>query len=625
MNGCTMGASFRCMATEGGVMMSQWKHQGAVLDPARNRAEGLWTLADLGELSVGERIKTLREERDWTAKRLADECELAGAPSLTRSAIAKVEAGLRRLRPEEAVTLARVFGVPTDALLGVSRDGRPEAREHGSAEHPPPSKIGRPDDPEDTVTDSGRGTELDLLMGGLRSPSGPHFWLVIGPPGIGKTALASQLAHEAEKPDKGWATRLLDVRAQEPAARANAEVLISRMFGLDAPRLGERADDKWTFGETWARTIAQQISKAGKSLLCVVDSADELTDDTSKRLRSGFSAVYSQMQKTGKPGIRLAFVIASRLEDGWRGVTPVPKPEVLALPGLRVDVVERRLRKAAGSAREGSYSAGEFADMAALVHGVTAGLPPLLDPFLSWVGDEEWLDISRLEEADVFESLAGPYIHDALLAPESLFPRAVNVPPEQLAVIRSAVRYLVRYRLFTRSHVWDHMARDTEFRESLKSVGWTTEDLWGMLSGMALLKKPLDELWQEFHPAIRRLLFRYSYPSDEQRAAAHKSAQAFVVKWSDEQPPKEQVIGRIEGLWHAVSALRLSGAADIREQLITAARQAGAGLGESEIYTLSDLGAYAADRIARDAELLAALAHTDGLAAELNNVVMAWT
>jgi transcriptional regulator with XRE-family HTH domain len=606
--------------------MSQWKHHVAVLDPVQIRTERLWALADLGELGVGERIRTLREGADWTAKQLADECELAGAPSLTRSAIAKVEAGLRRLRPEEAITLARLFGVPTDDLLLASRDPEPPAREHGSGEYPLPFRIGRPDDPEDTVADSGRKAELDLLMSGLRNARGPHFWLVIGPPGIGKSALASRLIDEAKKPDEGWLTSLLDVRAEKPAVRADADALISRLFGLDPPQSDERADDKRALAGTSAyRMIAQQISKAGKPLLCVLDSADELTDATSKRLRSVLSAVYSQVQQAGKPGIRLAFIIVSRLEDGWRGVTPVPKPEVLALPELGVDFVERRLRKAAGSARGGSYSAGEFASMAALVHRVTAGLPRLLDPFLTWIGDEEWLDINRLEDAEVFDSLAGPYIQDALLAPESLFPRAVEVPPEQLAVVRTVVGYLVRYRLFTRSHVWDYIDRDNEFRQSLQSVGWTPEELWATLSGMTLLKKPLDELWQAFHPAIRKLLFRYFYRSDKQRAAAHRDAQEFVTKWADEQPPKEQVIGRIEGLWHTVSALRLSGTADVREQLIAAAKQAGAGLRESEIYTLSDLSAYAADRIARDAELLAALADIDGLAAEFNDTVMAWT
>src|ERR1700753_1927292 len=109
---------FLVHATEGGVIMSQWRNQGAVLDRPRNRTERPWVLADLGELSVGDRIKSLREGRGWTAKHLADESERAGTPSLTRSALAKVEAGLRRLRPEEAMTLARVLGISPELLLG---------------------------------------------------------------------------------------------------------------------------------------------------------------------------------------------------------------------------------------------------------------------------------------------------------------------------------------------------------------------------------------------------------------------------------------------------------------------------------------------------------------------------
>ena len=53
-------------------------HGSAVLDnkvlqPTLQPTEGLWGLAELEGLSVGERIKALRDERHWSAQKLADE------------------------------------------------------------------------------------------------------------------------------------------------------------------------------------------------------------------------------------------------------------------------------------------------------------------------------------------------------------------------------------------------------------------------------------------------------------------------------------------------------------------------------------------------------------------------
>src|SRR5262245_27834209 len=90
------------------------------------------SVADPASLVAGDKIKSLREERGWSAQRLADECELAGAPSLTRSAIAKVEAGIRRLRTDEVVVLARVLGVPIHELLGAEPVAPPGAAGEGS-------------------------------------------------------------------------------------------------------------------------------------------------------------------------------------------------------------------------------------------------------------------------------------------------------------------------------------------------------------------------------------------------------------------------------------------------------------------------------------------------------------
>jgi transcriptional regulator with XRE-family HTH domain len=537
---------------------------------------------------------------------------------LQRSAISKLETGARELKADEAVQLAQIFGVTTDFLLkGMASDEGGRRRKQApigeQAAH-----AGEETQKGLTALGEVRRAEVDQIMSSLDSEHGPQAVLVLGPPGIGKSTLVSQLIREAEL-GRGWATNLLDVHKLGPDARADAQALISRLFETEEPTLA----DTQLFEETAAyRTIAQRISKVGKPLLYVLDSADELAEGVSARLRSALSAVYGQVQRTGKPGVRLAFVVASRLEDGWLGMRQVPVFDVRPLPEFGVEVVEDRLRLMANRTQT-NFSAAEFAGMASVVHGVSAGLPPLLDPLVSWVEEEVWLDIHRLEAADISKSLIVPYIQDTLLASQSLFPRAVQVPSDQLAVVRRAIGLLVRYRLFTRSHVQHHLDTDDGFGKSLKSVGWELDDLWKALGGTTLLKKPLDEIWQEFHPAIRRLLFRHYYSSPERRASAHWEAHAYMAEWAAAQPRTERVVGRIEELWHAVSALRLEGAPGLRERLLAEAAEAGIGLDVSDTYPLSDLSLYAAKRIARDAEFQAAIGDA-GLAAELDDTVLAW-
>jgi transcriptional regulator with XRE-family HTH domain len=603
-------------------MMAQRSRQGAELNPVG----GLQALAKPGDLEVGSRIRVLRAEKGWSARELAERCLRGGISALSRSAISKLETGARDLKAEEAQVLAEIFGVSMDFLLtGVPTEadapgpvrrlaGKQAAGGRGSARASSLalSEVRRP--------------EVDELIRLLQSKGGPQTLLVLGPPGIGKSTLASQLIGEASKANAGWATRLLDVRDQEPEAKADAELLISRMFDLESLAQGRHDTHMQMFEDgTASLLIAQQISRGGKPMLCVIDSADELSDATSTRLRSVLSAVYDQVEETGNPQARLALIVASRLKDGWVSVTPKPKFSEFSLPEFGVEVIEDKLREAAGTARVTAYSAAQFTELATFVQGITAGLPPLLEPFLSWIGNEQWLRIGRLENTDVFESLAGPYVHDTLLARESLFPRAVQVSAEQMAAVHKAVGLLVRYRFLTRSHVQYHIDNDGGFREILEHASWKLEDLWSVLSGMALLRKPPDGVWPEFYPAIRKLLFRHFYPSTEQRAAAHRDAQAFITDWANEQPPKESVVGRLEGLWHATAAIRLEPDQNVPKALLAVAREFGTGLRLSETYPLDDLREYAVDRIRRDAELQAAIGDIDGLSAELDDAVMAWT
>ncbi|MBG0560122.1 FxSxx-COOH system tetratricopeptide repeat protein [Actinoplanes aureus] len=65
---------------------------------------------------IADQVKRLRVERGWSARQLAEECVRAGAPSLTRATIAKIESRVRKsVTAHELATLARVLGVrPTD-------------------------------------------------------------------------------------------------------------------------------------------------------------------------------------------------------------------------------------------------------------------------------------------------------------------------------------------------------------------------------------------------------------------------------------------------------------------------------------------------------------------------------
>lgn len=68
--------------------------------------------------NVGARIKELRETREWSLEKLADELGKVGHP-LNRSSLWKVESGStrRRVSLREAVAFAKVFSVPIDELF----------------------------------------------------------------------------------------------------------------------------------------------------------------------------------------------------------------------------------------------------------------------------------------------------------------------------------------------------------------------------------------------------------------------------------------------------------------------------------------------------------------------------
>jgi hypothetical protein len=463
-----------------------------------------------------------------------------------------------------------------------------------------------------------REDELDKVLRGLTNAGGPHFWLVIAPPQLGKTWFLQRVSSDpALSTGVDWVIRQADLRAEPPALRSDAAALLGRLFDRTPPP--GSADDV-------VQDIALEIRRSRKPHLCLLDGAELLDKETAVTLRSYLSQIYHLVQEPGRNGVRLALIVASRRENDWRGVTPDPRLSPLSLTEFKVDVVQQALHELSEE-MELTFAAVEQRKNAALVHRLTEGLPAVLVPCLQWIQAQEWLLMNRLESQQLFEKLAAPYIRDGLLTQRSLFLEGHEPADEALSTLEQAYRILAPYRLFTQSHLRYFLKSDPAFGSALNSAQWRMEDLWKAISGTALLTRPLDEPWQEIHPAIRRLLYRYYYNSPEQRAAAHSEARKFVEIWAESQSGKEQVIGLVECLWHEAIVLRLQSSAEMRQsemrqRLCQSAATLSRALKPSPAYTVEELRDYAADRMTSDEELQEAVSDVDSLFASLVEIVV---
>jgi hypothetical protein len=456
-----------------------------------------------------------------------------------------------------------------------------------------------------------RREELNRVLHGLENPAGPHFWLVIAPPQLGKTWFLDRISVELTESDRSsWVARVVDLREQRIAVRQEPGEILARMFGLKSPIKNESAA---------LREIVQLICAEEKSHLCLLDSAELLDEQTASTLRSWFGQIYRRVQQADLEDVRLAVIVASRREDGWRGVH-APRFSHLALTEFKQDVVEKVLRDLAGSMRR-NFRDDTFTECAELVHGFTEGLPALLVRCLRWIQVEQWQDLERLRDGELFADLAHPYIKDELLSAEGLGSVSQTTTATSLRCIKDVLRILVPYRLFTQSHLHHYIDPDPAFLQTMADAGWSIEDLWNAISGTALLVRPLDEPWQTIHYAIRRLLYRYYYKSDESRAAAHRQARTFVELWAAEQIGKEQVIGLMECLWHEACALSLTDTDKIGEGLGESARKLSAAIRPSTAYTAGELRRYAVTKMREDEEFQEAIDHQTWLLNRLAGIV----
>jgi len=498
---------------------------------------------------------------------------------------------------------------PLDAALDELRRRLRPAAELGS--HSSVIAGGRHEPPEFR----NRREELDKVVNGLTDSGGPHFWLVVAPPQLGKTRFLDQVLLELRTKNAdaalgvGWEQRTVDLRLH-PDARRDAGQLLARMFGLSeaVPASPEAL-----------RSLAREMRRKNVSLLCTLDSAELLEAAAAERLRSCLSKLYNLIPD-GRPTMRFGLVIASRsVEEKWRGVWPAPRISDLSLTGFTVEIVGQALREFALECRRQDRPE-TLARYAASVHKLSEGLPGLLTRCLHWIEDEDWLEMERLDSQELFEELARPYIMANLLSPHSLLEQ--NADPGSLPsggsgqrrlALEHAFRVLAPYRFFTLSHLTYCLGSDPGFADAVQQAGWTEQDLLQAISDTALLEEPLNEPWQELHPSIRRLLYRYYFKSAAQREAAHRDAMDFVRIWSGRQSGREQVIGLVEALWHQAVMLSLSEPAEMESSLTESARKLAGQLGHSESFTAAELRRYAVRRMRDDGELQQATSSVTGL------------
>lgn len=449
--------------------------------------------------------------------------------------------------------------------------------------------------PEGDLTFRNRDDEVRKVVSGLTTFGGRHFWLVMAPPQLGKSWFLKRVAADPELlvPDP-WVVQQVDLRSEPVDLRTSTGALLTRLFGLRLPTTTER---EALIG------IAQEVIRTGRPHLCLLDSAELLREPIAKELRACMSEIYAIVARSPRSDVRLAFIVATRGESKrWLGVAPKPGFEPLTLTQFTIDVVRQVLNDLAAAMGKG-FSQAFLSNYAPLVHKFTEGLPALLTRCMEWIRAQVGVEVERLETARLFDELVRPYVREELLASTIMLPTHQWEIDEPLRALVNAYRVLVPYRFFTLSHLRHRCESDAGFQEALTDADWKMEDLGTAISATPLLKRPLNEPWQEIDPPIRRLLYRYFYESHEDRASAHCQARKFVEVWTEGLNGKEQALGLVECLWHEANTLAIRSPADMGPTLIESARKMSLNIQDSPAYARSELREFTVNRMQNDEEL----------------------
>ncbi len=465
-----------------------------------------------------------------------------------------------------------------------------------------------------------RGPELDRILSALNDPSGSHLWLVISPPGFGKTWFLDRLGSRAAEPASGgWQPTKVDLRGADLTGvdgtdpQSAALTLIRRLFDLEQPPSPDPAQ--------LLADAALNVFRAPRPWLCLVDSAELIPPGTVTKLRQHLGTIYGHLRQRTADA-RLAVVVAGQRDDRWTGLTPRPRWSVLRLAEFGANAVLEALDQLAADMSEAGRPAfrsrADLLQDAYLVQRVTEGMPELVGNCLEWIRAEEWIAIERLSNQQFFKEVITPYIKDRLLAQTCLLPGLDDqsaMSPKQLEALRRALSTLVPYRFITLAHVTHH-CQDPSFQADLAELGWSDREFWQAFGDMAFLLRPLPEPWQKIHPAIRRLLYRHFYPGDDKRAAAHARARDFSEQWAERATGTDQVAGMVEAILHEAVWLRLSNKPKMADELLEFTQNQ-LRLLQPSAYNVAELCDYAITLMEDDDELQREVSGVDGLFDEL--------
>lgn len=454
-----------------------------------------------------------------------------------------------------------------------------------------------------------RDRELDEVYNGVTNEDGKRFWLLVASPQLGKTWLLRQIADTVATKWKGrWVVKWVDVRDLPPEIAGDADAILLMMLGLWPQDSTGSAD---------VHDIAASIIENAKYHLCLLDSAELLDESTIYRLRQHLSEIDEDIRDARGANARIAVIAASRRDRGWTGLDPARLPQIRRLTEFSVPVVQEALEKLAGR-----RITSELHQHAVRVHQLSEGLPALLAACLKWI-PQKWRELDRLSDQSTFYEITRPYVEEVLLSPSSLHGSGGPMPTdEQQEAIRQTLRVLSPFRLFTGSHLSD-LADRGELRDALTQVGWSAHDLWTAVSGADLLYPSEKGAWLTIDPPIRRLLFRYWYPSRADRGRANHEACDFLKPFALEQSGTDAADMLVECLWHEAQALiLLERSAELEASLTRLARDLSARLIPNRSFNVAALRDHAVECMrVKDPELWEALGGVPGLLDRLAEVV----